>query len=138
MNRNTDKLKVASDLSNIVHQYTPDAMEPDNIISSTLILPSHGHDGDLEDVPELYTPRTGKLQMKCTNPTFHLPYISSGKGLTGASGVRKVFLDGESYYNSGTGHAFDSYGIDPSRGAVVIVRPDMCKCLDRSSGVYVP
>lgn len=35
----------------------------------------------------------------------------------------KIFVDDESY-NYGHGHAYDSLGIDPQHGAVVIVRPD--------------
>lgn len=42
------------------------------------------------------------------------------------AGLFKTFVDDESY-NSGHGHAYSSYGIDPSRGALVIVRPDQCK-----------
>lgn len=32
-------------------------------------------------------------------------------------------MDDESY-NSGHGHAYDFYGVDPKQGAVVVVRPD--------------
>jgi hypothetical protein len=38
----------------------------------------------------------------------------------------KIFFDDESY-NDGHGHAYDVYGINPGRGAVVVVRPDQCK-----------
>lgn len=40
--------------------------------------------------------------------------------------MHKVFVDDESY-NSGHGHAYSFYGIDPEKGAMVIVRPDQCK-----------
>jgi len=42
------------------------------------------------------------------------------------SDLHKVFFDDESY-NSGHGHAYEFYGIDPERGAVAVVRPDQCK-----------
>ncbi|KAK7924401.1 phenol 2-monooxygenase [Apiospora marii] len=35
----------------------------------------------------------------------------------------KVFADGESYYE-GHGHAYEGYGVDSERGAIVVVRPD--------------
>lgn len=40
--------------------------------------------------------------------------------------LHKVYIDDE-HYNSGHGHAYEKYGIDPEVGAVVIVRPDQCK-----------
>lgn len=35
----------------------------------------------------------------------------------------KVFVDDESYHE-GHGHAYENYGIDPSRGCLIVVRPD--------------
>ncbi|KAK6199079.1 Polynucleotide 5'-hydroxyl-kinase grc3 [Pestalotiopsis sp. IQ-011] len=35
----------------------------------------------------------------------------------------KVFVDGDSYHE-GHGHAYERYGVDPGKGAVVVVRPD--------------
>lgn len=35
----------------------------------------------------------------------------------------KVFVDSESYHD-GHGHAYEGYGVDPQKGAVVLVRPD--------------
>lgn len=40
--------------------------------------------------------------------------------------LHKTYIDDE-HYNSGHGHAYEKYGVDPSVGAVVIVRPDQCK-----------
>jgi len=39
------------------------------------------------------------------------------------TGLSKVFADEESY-NSGHGQAYERYGINPYKGALVIVRPD--------------
>jgi hypothetical protein len=50
--------------------------------------------------------------------------------VTGKWGLRnrhKVFVDDESY-NSGFGKAYEFYGVDPKRGALVVVRPDQCEC----------
>lgn len=42
----------------------------------------------------------------------------------------KVFVDDEDYY-SPHGRAYETYGIEPSQGALVVVRPDQCT-LDHS------
>jgi phenol 2-monooxygenase len=40
--------------------------------------------------------------------------------------LHKTYIDDE-HYNSGHGHAYKSYGVDPDVGAIVIVRPDQCE-----------
>lgn len=40
-------------------------------------------------------------------------------------------MDDDSY-NSGHGHAYEKFGVDPEKGATVIVRPDQCMFLQRS------
>lgn len=40
--------------------------------------------------------------------------------------LHKTYVDDE-HYNSGHGHAYEMYGVDPQIGAVVIVRPDQCE-----------
>lgn len=42
-------------------------------------------------------------------------------------GQTKVFVDDEGYNTSSCGEAYASYGINPTRGAVIIIRPDQCK-----------
>lgn len=42
--------------------------------------------------------------------------------------LHKTYIDDE-HYNSGHGHAYEKYGVDPSVGALVVVRPDHCECL---------
>lgn len=42
--------------------------------------------------------------------------------------LHKTYIDDE-HYNSGHGHAYTKYGVDPEVGAVVIVRPDQCEFL---------
>lgn len=56
-------------------------------------------------IPEFFTPVTGNWQQK---------------------NLFKVYADDESY-NSGHGHAYEAYGVDPAKGALVIVRPDHCE-----------
>lgn len=45
--------------------------------------------------------------------------------------LHKTYIDDE-HYNSGQGHAYEKYGVDPDVGAIVIVRPDQCKCSNMS------
>lgn len=52
--------------------------------------------------------------MKFLVPTLHLVDLF------------KTLVDCESY-NSGHGHTYDTYQIDKTEGAVVVVRPDHCK-----------
>ena len=39
--------------------------------------------------------------------------------------THKIYYDDESY-NQGHGRAYEFLGINPSQGAIVIVRPDQC------------
>lgn len=41
--------------------------------------------------------------------------------------LHKMYYDDESY-NKGHGHAYEFLGVKPDEGAIVIVRPDQCKC----------
>lgn len=40
--------------------------------------------------------------------------------------LHKIYVDDDSYH-SGHGRAYEYYGINPDKGATVIVRPDGCK-----------
>ena len=40
--------------------------------------------------------------------------------------LHKIYIDDASYH-SGHGHAYEFYGVNPAKGATVIVRPDGCK-----------
>lgn len=56
-----------------------------------------------------------------------LAYLVDANSICCCLDLHKVFIDDESY-NSGHGHAYEKYGIDPEIGATVIVRPDQCNC----------
>lgn len=56
---------------------------------------------------------------------FHL-----SRNLTISTDLHKTYIDDE-HYNSSHGHAYEKYGVDSEMGAVVIVRPDQCKCTNR-------
>ena len=77
-----------------------------------------------EQLPCYLWPVTGKWKMRGT---------SSGSGTQCHQkadktnlDLHKVYVDDE-HYNSGHGHAYEVLGIDPEKGAMVIVRPDQCE-----------
>ncbi len=85
-----------------------------------------------EQIPEYFCPVTGKHKIR---GLLKLPSILSGLWtvcyllltchLYFTVDLHKTFIDDESY-NSGHGHAYDTYGVDVKKGAVAIVRPDQC------------
>ncbi|KAI5459337.1 FAD binding domain-containing protein [Mariannaea sp. PMI_226] len=98
--------QIATELGSVVNRYTPEGACSDSIISSTLVVRPQGHIVGVEHVPELFKPKTGEYNINC---------------------LQRAFSDSKSYYNTDCGHAFESYGIDPACGALVIVRPDLCE-----------
>lgn len=77
---------------------------------------------DLDSVIEIFTihsaPRT-EVELLDHFPELLRPLRKGGMGYD----YNKVFADDESYHH-GHGHAYLGYGVDASRGAVVVVRPD--------------
>ncbi|KAL2155698.1 hypothetical protein VTH82DRAFT_440 [Thermothelomyces myriococcoides] len=94
--------EVTLSLERIAHRFTPLGADPDSVIDRILVLASDRKTVEQDEIPVFFTPVKGKRAMKC---------------------LTKVFSDEESY-NSGHGHAYELYGVDPERGALVVVRPD--------------
>ncbi|KAK5655302.1 hypothetical protein OQA88_5869 [Cercophora sp. LCS_1] len=94
--------KTCQALNSIVKKFTPDGMDPDSVIDRILVLPGDRKSVEQEQIPEFFTPVTGKWRMKS---------------------LMKTFADDEGY-NSPHGHAYELYGVGPEKGAVVVVRPD--------------
>lgn len=87
-----------------------------------------------EEIPEFFTPVTGKWGMKCESfPLRTVDFLGRWRA-DNINPIRtaltKVFADEESY-NSGHGHAYEAFGVDPQRGALVVVRPDHCMLRER-------
>ncbi|KAH6653280.1 FAD binding domain-containing protein [Truncatella angustata] len=99
--------KVASDLEHLVRRFTPPGADDDSVFNIILVLSGKRTDVEQEQIPRVFTPISGKWKMK---------------------NLFSTFVDDESY-NSGHGHAYSAYGVDPDRGALVVVRPDQCKKL---------
>ncbi|KAJ4286587.1 hypothetical protein N0V88_007949 [Collariella sp. IMI 366227] len=94
--------QVAQLLEETAKRFTPSGAYPDSVIDRVLVIASDRMKVEQEEIPAFFTPVTGKWAMKCLN---------------------KVYADDESY-NSGHGHTYEAYGIDPKKGALVVVRPD--------------
>ncbi|KAI1811251.1 FAD binding domain-containing protein [Poronia punctata] len=95
--------KLSSNLKPTIQKFTPSTSDPDSMFNIILVLSCKRADVDIEKIPDIFTPVTGKWKMK---------------------DILNVFVDDEGYNNSGHGHAYEGYGIDPVEGALVIVRPD--------------
>lgn len=84
-----------------VRRYTPPGQSIDSVIEILTVHPGPRAGIELLDIPEAFHPYHSDIGWD----------------------YWKVYVDEESYHE-GHGQAFANYGIDPSRGASVIVRPD--------------
>ncbi|KAI0883449.1 FAD binding domain-containing protein [Annulohypoxylon maeteangense] len=96
--------KLSIDLGAVVDAFTPSHVDRDTIINPILVLSSKRTEIEQNWIPDTFAPIVSKWKMKS---------------------LFKVFVDDEGY-NSPHGHAYEKYGIEPTRGALVIVRPDQC------------
>ncbi|GAP86506.1 putative FAD binding domain-containing protein [Rosellinia necatrix] len=95
--------KLALDLEGLVRSFTPSECDPDSVFNIVLVLSSERAGVELEKLPEVFTPYTGRWKLK---------------------DILKVFvIDNESDYHT-HGHAYEAYGIEPGRGALIVIRPD--------------
>ncbi|KAK4662335.1 uncharacterized protein QC763_700530 [Podospora pseudopauciseta] len=94
--------EISSTLSQTVQRLTPTGVDPDGVIDRILVTAGDRKKVELDAIPDFFTPVTGKWKMK---------------------NLGKIYADDESY-NSGHGHAYEAYGVDASKGAIVVVRPD--------------
>ncbi|CAK7218984.1 hypothetical protein SCUCBS95973_003667 [Sporothrix curviconia] len=94
--------KTAAELHAIIQHVTPDGADADSVIQAVLVFQSKRQSVEQEQIPPVFTPTTGKWRIK---------------------NLDKSFADDESY-NSGHGHAYELYGINPEQGCMVLVRPD--------------
>ncbi|KAI1100397.1 FAD binding domain-containing protein [Jackrogersella minutella] len=104
--RNPEALKQLKDLSagleEVVGAFTPSDADRDAVINPILVLSSGRTEIEQDWISSVFMPVTGKWKIRS---------------------LLKVFVDDEDY-NSTHGHAYENYGIDPSKGAIVIIRPD--------------
>ncbi|OQD70146.1 hypothetical protein PENDEC_c026G06205 [Penicillium decumbens] len=84
-----------------VRRYTPPGQSIDSVIEVLTVHPGPRAGIELLDIPDAFHPYHKDLGWD----------------------YWKVFVDEESYHE-GYGQAYENYGIDPIRGATVIIRPD--------------
>ncbi|KAI1431411.1 FAD binding domain-containing protein [Xylaria sp. CBS 124048] len=68
--------KLAEDLERLVQTFTPSASDPDGLFNIVLVLSSKRAHIELEAIPHIFTPVTGRWKMKSENrdPYIVLPY----------------------------------------------------------------
>ncbi|RMZ71366.1 phenol 2-monooxygenase [Pyrenophora seminiperda CCB06] len=94
--------KLATSLEKTTRTHTPSTKHLDSVIEPLLVLSSKFTQTEQERIPDFFWPKTGEW---------------------GIRDLHKTYID-DTHPNAGHGHAYKKYGIDPSVGAVVLVRPD--------------
>ncbi|KAL4891497.1 FAD binding domain-containing protein [Aspergillus ambiguus] len=85
-----------------LHRFTPKGGDVDSLIEPIVVAHGKRHETELEEIPEVFYPFSGKNNIR---------------------DLHKIFFDDESY-NKGHGQLYEYLGINPQKGAIVIVRPD--------------
>ncbi|KAF4435835.1 putative phenol hydroxylase [Fusarium austroafricanum] len=96
--------EAATELGNLVKMFTPPGEGADTVINHTLVIKAERKSIQIDQLPEVFLPRTGPYSLK---------------------NVHRVFVDDASPYMLGCGQAFSKYGIDAEQGAIIVVRPDL-------------
>lgn len=99
----------------LLPRYTPAGQDVDHVIDFLTISSSPRQTCELKDYPTILHPFTTRWHQEGSG--------SDGKGKATSQDYWKIFTDDDSYH-SGHGHAYEKYGLDSERGAVIIVRPD--------------
>ncbi|EHL00336.1 putative Phenol 2-monooxygenase [Glarea lozoyensis 74030] len=86
----------------LISKFTKPEEDIDSFIETIVILSGNRTETQQDQIPPCFMPVSGKYRMR---------------------DIHKIYIDDESY-NYGHGHAYEFYGIDPDKGAIVIVRPD--------------
>jgi phenol 2-monooxygenase len=101
--------------------FTKKGASSDSLIEPLLVM--YGERVKIEDdgipIPAVFTPVNGKWQMKGQSRLMKF----LGKTTDHSLDLNKIYVDDESY-NNGHGKAYEKLGIDPEKGAVVVIRPD--------------
>lgn len=107
----------------MTRRFTPSGADVDSLIEPILVLSSKFLETEQESIPDYFWPVSGRwgIRGQFTHICASLALI-----LMLDTDLHKTYIDDE-HYNSGHGHAYEKYGVDPRVGAVVIVRPDQCK-----------
>ena len=94
----------------------------DSVIEPVLVLSSKFLETEQDRIPDYFWPKSGKWGIR----GMYILRLSATVALTIMPDLHKTYIDDE-HYNSGHGHAYKNYGVNPDVGAVVVVRPDQCE-----------
>ncbi|EKG15051.1 Monooxygenase FAD-binding protein [Macrophomina phaseolina MS6] len=86
----------------LVPKFTRSGSDVDSFIEAIVVLKGNRLSIEQDQIPEYFWPVTGKWRMR---------------------DLHKVYVDDEDYKNI-HGRAYQHLGVDPSKGALIIVRPD--------------
>ncbi|KAH3974376.1 hypothetical protein HBI56_089990 [Parastagonospora nodorum] len=110
--------KLSTSLSSLARLYTSPKSDIDSVIEPILVLSSKFLNVEQESIPDYFWPKSGKY---------------------GIRDLHKTYIDDE-HYNSGHGHAYEKYCVNPDEGALVVVRPDQyvskVTTLDDHEGIH--
>lgn len=112
--------------------FTPAGGYADTVINNTLVIKAERKTVQIEHLPEVFFPRSGLYSLR--SKSSHLcqtvsrpPKVTNHILIRFLVDVHRVFIDDKSPYVLGCGQAFSRYGIATEEGAIVVVRPDLCK-----------
>lgn len=105
---------------------TASTEDPDSFIEPLLVLHGNRVEMEQEQIPEYFSPITGKWKIKGMCKRNQLLAVWILCGLFQITDLLKTLIDDKAYDLS-YGDSYKTYGIDVNEGAVVIVRPDQCK-----------
>lgn len=115
----------------MARRYTPSTKHIDSVIEPVVVLSSKFKETQQERIPDYFWPKSGEWGIRGTKSSN----IAIHSVLTAFPDLHKTYVDDE-HYNSGHGHAYQKYGVDPSVGAVMLVRPDQRKCSQKPDEMY--
>jgi phenol 2-monooxygenase len=123
----------------LIPKFTKSEEDIDSFIETIVILSGDRKTTQQEQIPSCFMPVCGKFRMRGMQFLSFQLYIngsSSPRIIANTSqDIHKIYIDDESY-NYGHGHAYEFYGIDPDKGAIIIVRPDHRTYLPASPKLY--
>ncbi|KAF4453255.1 phenol 2-monooxygenase [Fusarium albosuccineum] len=85
-----------------VQRYTPQHADRDAHVQLLLVIANNRTSVELEDIPEIFRPVNGQYK---------------------TSDLENAYVD-DTNYEGHHGQAYQKYGIDPQKGAIVVIRPD--------------
>ena len=71
-------MQVAQSLDKVVKSFTPADADPDSVIDRVLVIRSDRRKVEQEQIPEFFTPITGRLKMRGKITQYYCVSLSAG------------------------------------------------------------